>query len=75
MNKMYESLCSAILDLAENTIPKKTICVHSKGWWNNDLGKLSKRIKKAKRLFSKRSTETNYKMWTTQMTEFKELEK
>ena len=74
VNKMYESLCSTVMCLAEKTIPKKTICVHSKRWWNKESGDLSK-IKKAERMFNKRSNETNYNRYTSIMSKFKDLEK
>ena len=59
----------------ENSIPKKTICAHSRGWWTKELGEHTKKVKKAKRLFCKRSNETNYNAYITLMSEFKVLEK
>ena len=56
---LYESFCSSITNLKEKLIPKKTICAHSRGWWNKELGELTKKVKRAKRVFNKRSNETN----------------
>ena len=34
MNDAYKSLVSVIHETASNIIPTKTICRHSRGWWN-----------------------------------------
>ena len=52
VNEDYESLVPLIHEKAEYIIPKKQVCRHSKGWWNQELTCLSKEFKKAKRLFA-----------------------
>ena len=52
VNILYDSFCQTLTNLKEKLIPKKTICPHSRGWWTKELGELSKKVKKAKRLFS-----------------------
>ena len=46
-------------EIADECIPRKNVCKHSKGWWNAKLTALSKEAKRAKRRFAKRSDEAN----------------
>ena len=59
VNEDYESLVSLIYETAEHIILKKQVCRHSKGWWNQELTRLSKEFKMAKRLFAKRCDKAN----------------
>ena len=53
---------------------KKQICRHSKGWWNQDLSRLSQEFNKAKRRFAKRSDEANERKLVEVLNAFKEEE-
>ena len=61
-------------DSANNIIPTKTICRHSKGWWNPELTRLSKEYKKAKRQFAKRADGANESKMKSALNNFKEEE-
>ncbi|XP_052817997.1 uncharacterized protein LOC128244019 [Mya arenaria] len=56
---MYASLVETLLSCAENVIPKKKICPHSKGYWSPELNELNKKFKQAKRKFQVRSDPAN----------------
>lgn len=36
---IYTKICETLLNKAEEVIPKKKICIHSRGWWNEKVGK------------------------------------
>ena len=59
INEDYDSFVSMLLEEAEECIPKKQVCKHSKGWWNPELTKLSKEYKRARRKFANRCDEAN----------------
>ena len=74
VNEDYESFVSLVHEKAEQIIPKKQICRHSKGWWNQDLSRLSQEFKKAKRCLAKRSDEANERKLVEVLNAFKEEE-
>ena len=74
VNEDYESFVSLVHEKAEQIIPKKQICRHSKGWWNQELSRLSVEFKRAKRRFAKRSDEANERRLVEVLREFKEEE-
>ena len=74
MNEDYESFVSLVHEKVEQIIPKKQICRHSKGWWNQELSCLSVEFKRAKRRFAKRSDEANERKLVEVLHEFKEEE-
>lgn len=59
INEDYDSFVSMLHEKAEECIPKKQVCKHSKGWWNPELTKLSKDYKRAKRKYANRCDEAN----------------
>ena len=75
VNKIYSEICKVILDKAEEIIPKKKICLHSRGWWSSELSQCAKNAKKAKRRFNKRSDMKNYEEYLQSMKIFKEAGK
>ena len=74
VDKLYQNLCEKLLKLAEVIIPKKSVCSHSRGWWNEEIGDLIKKVRKAKRRLNKRSDAKNYQDYTNLMTQFKDAE-
>ena len=74
MDEDYHSFVLLVHEEAEQIIPKKQICRHSKGWWNQDLSRLSQEFKKAKRRFAKRSNEANERKLVEVLNAFKEDE-
>ena len=74
VNEDYESLVSLIHEKAEHIILKKQVYRHSKRWWNQELTRLSKEFKKAKRLFAKRCDEANETRMVEVLRAFKEDE-
>ena len=74
VDKLYQNLCEKLLKLAEEIIPKKSVCSHSRGWWNEEIGDLIKKVRKAKHRLNKRSDAKNYQDYTNLMTQFKDAE-
>ena len=54
VNEDYGTLVKVFQETTEKVIPKKKVCKHSRGWWNNRLSELSKEYKKVKRQFAKK---------------------
>ena len=46
VDKIYSVICKVILDKAEEIIPKKKICLHSRGWWSAELSQCAKMQRK-----------------------------
>lgn len=59
VNEDYCSFVDLLRQVADECIPKKNVCKHSKGWWNPQLTVVSKELKKAKRKFAKRCDAAN----------------
>ena len=74
VDKIYKLICKVILDKAEEIIPKKKKCSHSRGWWSTELSECAKNAKKAKRKFNKRSDMKNYQEYLKSMKIFKDTE-
>ena len=74
MDEDYHSFVSLVHEKAEQIIHKKQICRHSKGWWNQDLSRLSQDFKKAKWRFAKTSDEANKRKLVEVSNAFKEKE-
>ena len=59
----------------EKSVCKKTICNHSKGWWNDNLDEKATKVKQLKRQFNKRSDPANLRSLNEAVSQFKEEEK
>ena len=70
----YKSFVEQLKLVAEECIPKKKVCKHSKGWWNDELNELAKEVRKARKMFAKRSDEANERKVQDSLESFRRAE-
>lgn len=68
---LWEDILKAISD-ANKTIPKKTVCQHSKPFWTHTLNTLSLKVREARRAYQIRGTPGNKHNLNEATTHFKE---
>ncbi len=72
-DNVARNLTQTIISTAEDNIPKKSVCRHSKAFWSAELTDLVNRCKEAKKLYKKKSDPHNHDRYQEAVNKFKTL--